>query len=84
MTRFVSSRFQYTRTHGECRTYDITLNVLQKESGVCTYAAWVQYGAEFKGSGLMLPLVASSREAAEREARVRIQKDIENLVGVVE
>jgi hypothetical protein len=78
------SRFQYTRQHGKRRTYDITLNVLQKPSGVCAYAAWVQYGAEFKGSGLMLPLVASTCEGAVEEARIRIQKDIDNLVGVVE
>jgi hypothetical protein len=66
------------------RTYNVTLNVVQKDSGVCAYAAWVQFGAEFKGSGLMLPLVAATRDDAVQEARIRIQKDIDNLVGVVE
>ncbi|MGF6773680.1 hypothetical protein P3T18_006194 [Paraburkholderia sp. GAS199] len=84
MARPVLSRFQYTRTNGKRRTYDVTLNVVQKDSGVCSYAAWVQYGAQFKGSGLMLPLVASTPERAVQEARIRIQKDIENLVGVEE
>ena len=31
------------------RTYNVTLNVVQKDSGVCAYAAWVQFEAEFKG-----------------------------------
>jgi hypothetical protein len=76
-------RFQYTR-HGKRRTYNVTLNVVQKDSGVCAYATWVQFGAEFKGSGLMLPFVAATRDDAVQEARIRIQKDIDNLVGVVE
>jgi hypothetical protein len=67
------SRFQYTRKHGQRRTYNVTLNVVQKDSGVCAYAAWVQFGAEFKGSGLMLPLVAATRDDAVQEARIRIQ-----------
>jgi hypothetical protein len=78
------SRFQYTRKHGKRRTYNVTLNVVQKDSGVCAYAAWVQFEAEFKGSGLMLPLVASTRDDAMQEARIRIEKDIDNLVGIVE
>ncbi|MGF6726694.1 hypothetical protein P3T43_006084 [Paraburkholderia sp. GAS41] len=78
------SRFQYTRKHGKRRTYNVTLNVVQKASGVCAYAAWVQFESEFKGSGLMLPLVATTRDDAVQEARIRIQKDIDNLVGIVE
>ena len=78
------SRFQYTRKHGKCRTYDVTLNVVQKESGVCAYAAWVKFGAEFKGSGLMLPLIARTHDDAVQEARIRIQKDIDHLIGIVE
>jgi hypothetical protein len=84
MVKPTLSRFQYTRQHGKRRTYDVTLNVVQKDSGVCAYAAWVQFGAEFKGSGLMLPPVANTRDSAVQEARIRIQKDIENLVGIVE
>lgn len=78
------SRFQYTRKHGKQRTYDVTLNLVQKASGVCAYAAWVKFGTEFKGSGLMLPLVANTRDAAVREAQMRIKKDIDNLIGIVE
>jgi hypothetical protein len=44
----------------------------------------VQFQAEYKGSGLMLPLVATTREHAIREARTRIQKEIDQLIGVVE
>jgi hypothetical protein len=84
MNNPVLSRFQYTRKHGKQRTYDVTVNLVQKASGVCAYAAWVQFEAEFKGSGLMLPLVASTRDAAVREAQTRIQEDIDNLVGIVE
>jgi hypothetical protein len=32
----------------------------------------------------MLPLVATTRDDAVQEARIRIQKDIDNLVGIVE
>jgi hypothetical protein len=78
------SRFQYTRKHGKRRTYDVTVNLVQKASGVCAYAAWVHFEAEFKGSGLMLPLVANTPDAAVREAQMRIQKDIDDLVGIVE
>jgi hypothetical protein len=78
------SRFKYTRGHGERRTYDVTLNVTRKNSGVYAYAAWVQFQAEYKGSGLMLPLVARTREHALNEARTRIQREIDSLIGVVE
>lgn len=78
------NRFQYTRQHGKRRTYDVTLKVVQKDSGVCAYAAWVQFEAEYKGSGLLLPLVARTHDGAVQEARIRIQKDIDNLIGVVE
>lgn len=84
MVKSELARFQYTRKHGKRRTYDVTLNVVQKDSGVCAYAAWVQYEAVFKGTGLILPLVASTRDNAIKEARVRVEKDIENLLGVVE
>jgi hypothetical protein len=78
------SRFQYTRVHGERRTYDVTLNVMRRNSGIYAYAAWVQFQAEYKGSGLMLPLVATTRERAMHEARTRIQNEIDHLIGVVE
>jgi hypothetical protein len=84
MYKPVLSRFQYTRQHGERRTYDITVNLVQKASGVCSYAAWVHYQTEFKGSGLMLPLVANTPDAAVREAQMRIKQDIDNLIGIVE
>ncbi|BDC45515.1 hypothetical protein [Paraburkholderia terrae] len=78
------SRFQYTRAFGDRRTYDVTLNVMRKDCGVYAYAAWVQFRAEYKGSGLMLPLVADTHESAINEARTRIESDIDNLIGVVE
>lgn len=84
MYKPVMSRFQYTRQHGKRRTYDVTVNLVQKPSGVCSYAAWVHFEAKFKGSGLMLPLVASTRDAAVEEAKKRIQQDIDNLVGIDE
>jgi hypothetical protein len=84
MVKPVLSRFQYTRKHGKQRTYDVTVNLVQKASGVCSYAAWVHFESRFKGSGLMLPLVASTRDAAVQEAKKRIQEDIENLIGIDE
>ena len=84
MSKPLLSRFQYTRKYGKQRTYNVTVNLVQKASGVCAYAAWVHFEAEFKGSGLMLPLVANTPDAAVREARMRIQKDIDDLVGIVE
>lgn len=84
MYKPVLTRFRYTRKHGMRRTYDITVNLVQKASGVCAYAAWVHFEAKFKGSGLMLPFVAHTREAAIREAQMRIEKNIDDLVGVVE
>jgi hypothetical protein len=78
------SKFQYTRTRGKHRTYDVTLNVVQKDSGVCVYVGWVQFQHDFKGSGLVLPLIANTRYGATREARLRIEKDIEDLAGIVE
>ncbi len=78
------TRFQYTRKHGKRRTYDVTLNVVQKDSGVCIYAGWVQFEHDFKGTGLMLPLIANTRDGAIKEARFRIEKDIDDLAGVVE
>jgi hypothetical protein len=57
---------------------------VQKASGVCSYAAWVHFESQFKGSGLMLPLVANTRDAAVQEAKKRVQQDIDNLVGIVE
>jgi hypothetical protein len=78
------SRFQYTRKYGKRRTYDITINLVQKASSVCAYAAWVHFEAEFKGSGLMLPLVANTLDAAAQEAQMRVQEEIDGLVGIVE
>ncbi len=78
------SRFEYTRTRGEHRTYDVTLNVARKDSGVCVYAGWVLFEHDLKGTGLMLPFVADSCDEAMKEARFRIEKNIEDLVGVVE
>ena len=84
MYKPVLTRFQYTRKHGKRRTYDVTVNLVQKASGVCAYAAWVHFESSFKGSGLMLPLVARTRDAAVQEAQMLIQKDIDNLIGIVE
>ena len=78
------TKFQYTRTCGKHRTYDVTLNVVQKDSGVCVYAGWVQFKHDLKGRGFVLPLIANTRDGATKEARSRIEKDIEDLAGIVE
>ncbi|CDY77116.1 hypothetical protein BGLT_06027 [Caballeronia glathei] len=84
MYRPVITKFQYTRMRGKRRTYDVTLNVVQKASGVCVYAGWVQFEHDIKGTGVVLPLIAKTRDEAIREARGRIEKNIEDLAGVVE
>jgi hypothetical protein len=77
-------KFQYTRRQGKRRTYDVMLNVLQRESGVFSYESWVHFAHEFKGNGLVFPLVARTTTHAEVEARERIEDNIENLAGVAE
>jgi hypothetical protein len=76
--------FQYTRRQGQQRTYDVMLNVVQLESGVFAYESWVHFDHEFKGNGLVFPLVATTAVDAEVEARGRVEDNIENLGGVVE
>ncbi|SEI22143.1 hypothetical protein SAMN05192544_104267 [Paraburkholderia hospita] len=44
--------FEYTRTHGEKRTYHVTLNLTKAQTGEFGYKAWVHHGADFKGNGL--------------------------------
>lgn len=76
--------FEYTRTRGEKRTYQVTLNVGRTGTGEFGYEAWVQHGADFKGSGLDFPLTATDPESAIAEARKRIEQDIEDLAGIDE
>jgi hypothetical protein len=77
-------KFQYTRRQGQRRTYDVVLNVVQFESGVFAYEAWVHFAHEFKGNGLVFPLIATTAADAAAEARGRIEDNIENLGGVAE
>ncbi|TCK35130.1 hypothetical protein B0G84_7095 [Paraburkholderia sp. BL8N3] len=77
-------KFQYTRKLGQQRTYDVMLNVVQLESGVFAYESWVHFAHEFKGNGLVFPLVAQTQADAAAEARGRIEDNIENLAGVDE
>ncbi|SDJ30496.1 hypothetical protein SAMN04487926_14212 [Paraburkholderia steynii] len=34
-------RFSYTRSAGMKRTYDVTVNLVRRDSGVFAYEAWV-------------------------------------------
>ena len=77
-------KFQYIRRQGLQRTYDVMLNVVQWETGICAYEAWVHYAGTFKGSGLAYPLRASSVAEAATESRDRIENNIEDLAGVAE
>ncbi|SAK91166.1 hypothetical protein AWB83_05181 [Caballeronia ptereochthonis] len=77
-------KFQYRRQRGLQRIYDVTINVVQLESGVFAYESWVHFAHEFKGNGLVFPLVAKTPEQAADEARARIEDHIENLVGLDE
>ena len=49
-----------------------------------SYESWVHFAHEFKGNGLVFPLVAKTTTHAEVEARERIEDNIENLAGVAE
>ncbi|BDC45078.1 hypothetical protein [Paraburkholderia terrae] len=77
-------RFPYTRTGGMHRTYDVTINLVCRDSGVFAYEAWVHHGGKFKGNGLVFPLVSRTTAQAAAEARARIEDHIENLLGVEE
>ncbi|MGF6637953.1 hypothetical protein OKW38_000052 [Paraburkholderia sp. MM5496-R1] len=77
-------KFQYVRRQGLQRTYDVVLNICRLESGVCSYVAWVHFAGEFKGNGLIFPLIAKTTEEAAVEARGRIENDIEDLAGIAE
>ena len=77
-------KFPYTRTGGMQRTYDVTVNLVRRDSGVFAYEAWVHHAGIFKGNGLVFPLVSRTTAEAATEARARIEDHIENLLGVSE
>ncbi|TDN63113.1 hypothetical protein [Paraburkholderia sp. BL10I2N1] len=77
-------KFQYTRQQGRQRTYDVVLNIVQRDSGVFAYESWVHFAHEFKGNGLVFPLNAKTATDAAAEARGRIEDEIEHLAGVAE
>jgi len=77
-------KLKYTRQQGLHRTYDVTVTVVQYESGVFRYQSWVHCGREFKGNGLVYPLSARTPEQAAAEARARIEGSIETLAGLEE
>lgn len=60
------------------------VTIVQFESGVFKYQSWVHFAHQFKGTGLVYPLTASTPESAAFEARARIQANIEALAGVLE
>jgi hypothetical protein len=64
---------------GEHRTYDVTLNVARKDSGVCIYAGWVLFEHDLKGTGLMVPFVADTCDEAVKEARVVSRRTLKIL-----
>jgi hypothetical protein len=66
------------------RTYNVTINLVRRDSGVYAYNSWVHHAGMFKGNGLAFPLVSRTTEQAAAEARARIEGHIENLLGVNE
>lgn len=76
--------FPYTRTCGMRRTYQVTLNLARRESGVFSYGAWVHHAGKFKGNGVAFPLVSRTDKQAAVEARGQIEHHIEHLIGVAE
>ncbi|MBP0590294.1 hypothetical protein J8I87_11345 [Paraburkholderia sp. LEh10] len=77
-------KFPYTRAAGMKRTYDVTVNLVRRDSGVFAYEAWVHCAGKFKGNGLVFPLVSQTTALAAAEARARIEDHIECLLGVEE
>ncbi|WP_250487780.1 hypothetical protein [Caballeronia sp. GaOx3] len=84
MLRPTCYRLKYTRRQGLRRTYDVMLTVVQFDSGIFKYQSWVHFAHEFKGNGLVYPLVAKPPESAAAEAQTRIEASIEALVGLDE
>ncbi|MGF6609408.1 hypothetical protein OKW45_004330 [Paraburkholderia sp. WSM4175] len=62
MIRSQLYRCPYTRTEGMRRTYDVTFNLTQRESGVFAYAAWVHHG----GVLATAPLIRLFREPVHK------------------
>jgi hypothetical protein len=77
-------KFHYTRRQGRQLTYDVTINVVQWESGVFAYESWVHQAGQFKGNGLVFPLSSKTPTDAANEARTRVESNIEELAGVTE
>lgn len=77
-------KFPYTRSAGMHRTYDVTINLVRRDSGVFAYRSWVHYAGAFKGNGLDFPLVSRTTDEAVTEARARVEQHIEDLLGVSE
>jgi hypothetical protein len=77
-------KLKYTRQQGLQRTYDVTVTVVQYESGIFRYQSWVHFAREFKGNGLVFPLCARTPELAAAEAKARIESHIETLAGLHE
>ncbi|AMV48557.1 MULTISPECIES: hypothetical protein [Paraburkholderia] len=77
-------KFPYTRASGMQRTYDVTINLVRRDSGVYAYRSWVHYAGRFKGNGLDFPLVSRTTDHAITEARARVEEHIEHLLGVTE
>lgn len=76
--------FDYTRKHGEKRTYRVYVRLTGGPSLGFEYRAWVYHEEDFKGQPPSLPLTAIEPDAAMMEARERVEQDIEDLVGIDE
>jgi len=76
--------FEYTRKHGEKRTYRVYVRLTGGPSLGFEYRAWVYHEEDFKGQLASLPLTAVDADAAMMEARDRVERDIEDLVGINE
>ncbi|AMM14209.1 hypothetical protein AX768_09000 [Burkholderia sp. PAMC 28687] len=78
-------KFQYTRTKGKKRTYEVTATVEVDRNGIVRYTSSIQCDGLNMGSGLTgRAIKVTNPEAAEQAVRDEIIFDIESLSGVVE
>ncbi|MCO4881576.1 hypothetical protein VOI32_14090 [Paraburkholderia caribensis] len=76
--------FEYTRKRGQKRAYRVYVRLTGGPSLGFEYRAWVYHDEDFKGQLTSFPLTATDAEAAIVEARERVERDIEDLVGINE
>jgi hypothetical protein len=77
--------FDYTRRKGEKHTYHVQVTLMKRtETGTFEYSALVHRGTDYVGPTMQWKLQSGDENAAAAEAKILIERDIEDLVGIDE